>query len=244
MTTEIETRDPVGLHTLEVVSGADRFNRWMYGQFRKYLKGDVLEIGSGIGSISAFVISDGYPVTLSDYNDDYCRLLENKFSANPQVKAVMNIDLLDEHFDEKFSAHKEAFDSIFMLNVIEHIRDDRRAVRNCSFLLKPGGHLVLLAPAGSWLYNRFDRELGHFRRYSVKSMARLLADNDFTLLSSRRFNVAGMAGWLLYGKILGRKMLGKTEMSFFEKIVPFAKMLDKLVRNKTGLSIIVTGVKT
>jgi 2-polyprenyl-3-methyl-5-hydroxy-6-metoxy-1,4-benzoquinol methylase len=74
------TNDPVGLHTLEVVAKANRFNRWMYEQFRQYLKGEVLEIGSGIGNISKLVIEDGYFITISDYNNEYCSYLKKTFS--------------------------------------------------------------------------------------------------------------------------------------------------------------------
>ena len=41
-------KDPVGLHTLEMIAKADQFNRWMYDQFKHQLKGEILEIGSGM----------------------------------------------------------------------------------------------------------------------------------------------------------------------------------------------------
>ena len=243
MQNKSQTKDPVGLQTLEAVSNADQFNKWMYDQFRGYLKGEVLEIGSGIGNISTFVISDKFSVTLSDYNEDYCTILRNKFVANPLVKDVLNIDLLADDFEIRYTAYKECFDSIFLLNVIEHINQDKKAVNNCRFLLKQNGHLILLAPAGPWLYTSFDKELGHHRRYTLRSLKALLNNNNFRIISGNHFNAIGIFGWLIYGKILKRKMLDKASMSAFDKIVPFAKFIDKLTLKKIGLSIIVTGVK-
>ena len=78
----IENRDPVGLHTLEVIAKAGRFNKWMYDQFKHQLKGEILEIGSGIGNISQLVIEEGRFITLSDYNDEYCESLRKKFSQH------------------------------------------------------------------------------------------------------------------------------------------------------------------
>lgn len=234
--------DPVGLHTLEVIAKADRFNRWIYDQFRDQLKGEVLEIGSGIGNISRLAIEDKHPVTLSDYNKEYCELLKEKFAGNESVNEVLQIDLLHPDFKTQFSSYKEKFDSIFLLNVIEHIQDDELAIANCRYLLKQEGHLIVLAPAYSWLYCRLDKELGHYKRYSLKSMSALLQKQNFVIESGVYFNFTGIAGWLLFGKIFQRKMLG-TEMSAFNSIVPIAKFIDKLLGKNAGLSIIITGKK-
>ena len=239
----IENRDPVGLHTLEVIAKAGRFNKWMYDQFRDQLKGEILEIGSGIGNISQLVIEEGRFITLSDYNDEYCESLRKKFPQHTNVREVIKIDLLDPDFENKYSIYKEKFDSIFLLNVIEHIEDDLTAVKNCNYLLKRGGHLILLAPAYAWLYCTFDKQLGHYRRYSLKQLKELLRKGTFSILKGDYFNFAGIAGWFLFGKIMNKKMLGSGEMSAFNKIVPLAKAVDKILGRSTGLSIIVTGIK-
>src|SRR6188768_1330910 len=232
----IENRDPVGLHTLEVIAKADRFNKWMYDQFKHQLKGEILEIGSGIGNISHLVIEEGRSITLSDYNDEYCESLRKKFSQHSNVREVIKIDLLDPDFENKYSAYKEKFDSIFLLNVIEHIENDLVAVKNCKYLLRSGGHLILLAPAYSWLYCTFDKQLGHFTRYSLKQLKDLLKKGAFSILKGDYFNFTGIAGWFLFGKILNKKMLGRGEMSAFNKIVPLAKTVDKILGRSTGLS--------
>lgn len=235
--------DPVGLHTLKVIAKADRFNRWMYDQIKPHLKGEILEIGSGIGNISKLVIESNHSITLSDYSKEYCVLLKENFSKNKNVRNVIQIDLLHPDFDKKFSAYKEKFDCVFLLNVIEHIEDDKLSIRNCKYLLKPGGHLILLAPAYSWLFGTFDKQLGHFRRYTIKTMSELLQTQNFHISSGSYFNIAGIAGWFLFGKIFRRRMLGKGEMTAFNSIVPFAKLTDKILAKKAGLSIILTGIK-
>ena len=237
------SKDPIGLHTLEVIAKADRFNRWMFDQFKDQLKGEILEIGSGIGNISQLVIEEGHSITLSDYNEDYCGFLRNKFSENENVKEILSIDLVHPDFNNKYFTYKEKFDTVFLLNVIEHIRDDLVAIKNCKYLLNKDGHLILLAPAYSWLYSSFDRQLGHCRRYSLRSLKELLQKNDFNCLSGSHFNFAGIAGWFLFGKLLNKKMLGSSEMFAFNKIVPLAKIIDNLFLKKIGLSVIVKGVK-
>ena len=238
-----EPNDPVGLHTLKVIAKADRFNRWMFDQIKDHLKGEILEIGSGIGNISKLVIESDHFITLSDSSEEYWEMLKENFSANKNVRDIVQIDLLHPDFEKKFSPYKEKFDSIFLLNVIEHIEDDELSIKNCRYLLKPGGHLILLAPAYSWLFGTLDKQLGHFRRYTIKSISELLKKSNFAILSGSYFNITGIAGWFLFGKIFRRRMLGKGEMSAFNSIVPFAKLTDKLLGKKAGLSIIITGIK-
>ena len=129
------------------------------------------------------------------------------------------------------------------MNVIEHIEDDKLSLKNCKYLLKPGGHLILLAPAYSWLFGTFDKQLGHFRRYTIKTLSDLLEKQHFEISSGSYFNITGIAGWFLFGKIFRRRMLGKGEMSAFNSIVPFAKLTDRILAKKAGLSIIITGIK-
>src|SRR5256885_788493 len=59
-------QDPEGETTLEAVSAAPDFNRWMYESVARYMISPVLEIGSGIGNISAHVLGSGHETYLSD----------------------------------------------------------------------------------------------------------------------------------------------------------------------------------
>lgn len=235
--------DPEGAETLEVFSKADHFNRWMYDQIKGFLFGNILEIGSGTGNISHFVVQDHHNIVLSDYNIEYYLLLKEKFSKNSAVKSILQIDLLDPDFEGKYSFLKEEFDSIFLLNVIEHIEDDYKAVANINYLLKKKGNLIMLAPAYDWLYSRFDKELKHYRRYTPTTLKSLVKNNGFTSISCKHFNAMGIVGWLFFSKLLNKKLIGAKEMTAFNSLVPLIKVFDKLLCRKVGLSVIVNGTK-
>jgi len=239
----ILAEDPVGLDTLEVIAKANRFNKWLFSQFKHLLKGKILEIGSGIGNLSQVVIDSGLRLTVSDYNPGYFQYLKERYKNNPQVENVLQIDLIHPQFKEAYADLKGTFDSIFLLNVIEHIEDDITAIENCKYLLMPEGHLILLAPAGQWLYCKLDKELGHYRRYSMKQLSELMIRNELTIIKKEYFNFLGILGWLVSGKILQHKMLRKTEMSVFDNLVMPAKIIDRLLSKKAGLSVIVAGKK-
>lgn len=235
--------DQEGYETLDVIAEADNFNRWMYNTIKLYCKGRVLEIGSGIGNISNFFIEDGFNIFLMDIRENYCEVLKQKFSSNKNVLGVENIDLVDKDFDTKYAKHLGTFDTVFALNVIEHIEDDKLAIANCKKLLSNGGTLIILVPAYQWLYNRFDKELYHFRRYVKKQMSNLFVVNDIKVKRSFYFNLFGMFGWYTSGKLMKKKNITKSQMRFYNRMIPFAKVLDYFVFRQIGLSAIVIGEK-
>ncbi len=226
--------DEEGHLTLDVISNAVRFNRWMFDTISPFCAGSVLEIGSGIGNISQFFIADNRPLTLSDLRENYCSILSAKFPDNK----VVQLNLIEEKFEDIYSDYLETFDSIFALNVIEHIQDDHLAIQNCKKLLKPGGKLIILVPAYQVLYNEFDKSLEHFRRYNKKTLNSLMLENDLTIVKSFYFNFFGIIGWLVSGSILKYKTIPKGQMGFYNSLVPLIKMMDKITFNKIGLSVV------
>src|SRR5262249_21436916 len=67
----------------------------------------------------------------------------------------------------------EIFNTILYIDVLEHIKDDSAELARAAEHLAPGGHLVVLSPAHSWLFSRFDQAIGHFRRYTAKALEAL-----------------------------------------------------------------------
>lgn len=83
-------------------------------------------------------------------------------------------------------------DVLIMLNVLEHIEHDIDALQKAFNLLKPGGALVIEVPAGPHLYDNYDAELFHFRRYSSSELEKKLSDVGFSLRRKSHL------GFLLY----------------------------------------------
>jgi len=245
MTEEIEfiESDSIGKSTLEVISEADKFNRWMYNTIKPDLKGNVLEIGSGIGNFSAFCLEDNYKIMLSDIRKGYCSDLKDKFDNHPGLMGVELLDLVDPDFENKFSKYLQQFDSIFALNVVEHIHDDTLALKNCHKLLAPGGKLIVLVPSYQNLFNQFDTGLGHYRRYNISTLSEVFLKSDFRITDKKYFNFIGMFGWYFSGNILKKKTIPSGQMKLYNQLVPVFKIIDKIILNSMGLSTIVVGEK-
>mgnify|MGYP006202398147 FL=1 len=226
--------DIEGLETLNVIEKANKFNKWMYETIKPYSKGRILEIGCGIGNISEFFINDNFDIVLSDLRDNYIDILGKKFPTSEAIK----IDLVHPEFDLVYKDYLGAFDTVFALNVVEHIKDDVQAIANCKKLLTNNGNLIILVPAFQALYNNFDVELEHFRRYTTKTLKPLFVKNDLKILKTFSFNFIGIFGWYFSGNILKKKTIPEGQMGLFNRLVPLFKLADVLTFKKIGLSVI------
>lgn len=235
--------DPEGKETLDVIGKANRFNLWMYSVIQRYCRGRILEIGSGIGNISQYFLQDRARLHLSDIRPEYCEILKAKFGNIPNLLGVDTIDLVDADFERKYAGYAGNFDSVFALNVIEHIEDEHQALENARYLLGQDGKLIILVPSYSFLYCRFDKELGHYRRYTRKKLVKSLQDAGFSIDNSFYFNAAGIAGWFLFGKLMGRAQIESGEMGLYNKLVPLFKLVDKITFRTFGLSVIAVATK-
>lgn len=235
--------DLEGEETLKTIALADHFNRWMFDTIRPYCTGNILEIGSGLGNISEFFLRAQANIYLTDIRKSYCEGLRRKFGRNQSLLGVETMDLVDKDFDAKFSKHFNQFDTVFALNVVEHIFDDRQALINCHKLIKTGGHLIILVPANQWLYNNFDKELEHYRRYNKKGLEKLFSFAGFSVLGTQYFNAAGMAGWFISGKIQHHKIIPEGQIRLYNRLVALFRLFDRLILNSFGLSVITVGKK-
>lgn len=236
--------DPIGSETLDVIARANRFNKWMFSTIQPFCQGNILEIGSGVGNISTYFIQKGSDIFLSDIREEYCNLLKRKFAHHLHVTGVEQIDLVHPDFDKVYAHLTEKFDTVFALNVLEHIEDHNQAILNARKLLKPSGKLIILVPAYPFLYCRFDKELGHYRRYTRKSLHKVISENHLKSEKIFHFNVAGIGAWFLFGKLSGRRQIEQNEMGLFNHLVPLFKLIDRVSFHKTGLSVIIVATKT
>jgi SAM-dependent methyltransferase len=76
----------------------------------------------------------------------------------------------------------ERYDLILMLDVLEHIEDDRDALRALARRMDVGAHLVVTVPALQWAFSSWDTELGHFRRYSRQSLSGVVTEAGFAVV--------------------------------------------------------------
>jgi SAM-dependent methyltransferase len=229
-----EPGDQVGAATLEQLAAAPRYNRWMFDRLRPWVGRRVLEVGSGIGNLSAFLV-DRERVVLTDTRPEYLERLRARFARHPHV-AVSHLYLPDDDS----ALNGERFDTVICLNVLEHVADDRASLRAMRALLAPGGRLVLLVPALPVLYGALDEALGHHRRYTVAKLRAGFSEAGLRPVHIEYFNVAGIPGWWLAGRVLRRRLIPARSLALFEALVPLFR-LERFVPWRLGQSLIAIG---
>ena len=224
MTAARERASATGGRTLEVFASTPLLNEWLFSKISSGLRGDVLEIGSGIGNMSRLILPYVSHLVVTDTEPHYLRGLEAAFAGDARV----DVAAYDLDGPPPPLVAARTYDVIVAVNVIEHIADDRALVARLAGLLRPGGHLAIYVPAGPAVFGSLDEELGHHRRYTAASLAALLRHADLAPREPRYVNLLGLAGWFFEGRVLKRKVLSPRSVALFERLVPLVRLEDNL----------------
>ena len=129
-------------------------------------------------------------------------------------------------------------DSVACLNVLEHVRDDAAALAHFAAVLPEGGRVVLIVPAFESLYGPIDERLGHYRRYSKKSLAGVAERAGFRPEVLRYMNSAGFFGWWFNAHVAKRTAQSDAQIAVFDAVmVPVLRRVEQWMEPPVGQSI-------
>ena len=212
---------------------AENYQQWLYDLAAPYLGAKCLEIGSGRGDLTA-QLARGRQLDASDVSEQFVAVLEERFAGSDNVTV--------RHLDMDTFVPEERYDTIVMMNVLEHIEDDQQALKTLREALLPGGRIVLYVPAFMLLYSDFDREIGHYRRYRKTELRQLVERSGFQVVESRYVNSLGAVGWFVYSRVLGRKPSDQLTVSACDRVVvPIVRGVERRIPPPFGLSVLVVG---
>lgn len=222
-----------GEETLESMSQAVWYNQWTLKKFKDFLKGDILEVGCGPGNFTKSLTKYGQVFAI-DIIERYIEEIRKIINGNA---GFGNIE------SGKYFFNGKQFDSVVCLNVLEHIRDDKKALKNLYKLLKNNGFLILLVPIHPFLYGKIDQLIGHFRRYKEDKLIKSLNDVGFKIVKSRRLNLLGSIGWLVAGRIFKEEKIEEGQIKLFNFFAPLILPFEDLIEPSIGTSILVIAQK-
>jgi glycosyltransferase involved in cell wall biosynthesis len=234
---DIYREDQYGSNILTDLQSARRFNNWMADTLRPYLNNRVLEIGAGVGTLTGkFIPREVY--IASDINPHYLSYLRSYSLGKPYLRVLK----IDANCGEDFETLKESFDTIIMINVLEHLPDEDSALGFLYNSLVSGGRVVILVPQHPKLYNSLDRVLEHRERYTREHLEKTLVKAGFRVERIFDFNKTAVPTWFFNGNILKRTGFSRFQLKMLEIMMPFIRRLDRLWP-WSGLSIIGIGIK-
>ena len=213
----------------ENFDGANFHIRYCLSFLKKYLKGDILEVGAGRGSFTRNYYNDKINFLILTERDKKNILdLNLKFKNNKRVK-VKNIFIKNI---------KQKFDVILYFHVLEHIKNDLLEIKQATKKLKKNGILIILSPAHQKLYSNLDKIVGHFRRYQKDFF--LQKFNELKLI---RLRFLDTSGYFLYylNKVFFKKdgYPSKFKIFIWDKIfTPISIIADFILGYKVGKCIL------
>jgi SAM-dependent methyltransferase len=223
------------LEDLERMTRARNYFAWQSRLAARELGQRVVEVGCGVGNFTETLL-DRETVIAVDNDPDCLDRLRERFPNRPNLHVLCG-DASDEAFLE---VGRFLPDSCVCLNVLEHIEDDARALRNMESVLAPEGVVVLLVPAFPALYGAIDRNLGHWRRYRRGDLARLAESAGLHLRRAHYMNTVGFFGWWVNAHVLRRDTQSAAQIEVFDRyLVPLMSRMEDAVRPPFGQSLFV-----
>jgi 2-polyprenyl-3-methyl-5-hydroxy-6-metoxy-1,4-benzoquinol methylase len=216
---------------------ADGITEWVVDEISPWLGSQVLEVGCGIGTYTVKFAAKSQKVTAIDMEQVFAEETARRVAslANVQVIAGDVTNASDPLLN------REGFDSVVLLDVLEHIEFDVDLLTRLRSKLKVGGHLIVKVPAMPSLYSPMDAAIGHWRRYDKRGLVSTIRRAGFEAVDVWSFNALAILGWWWNGRIVKRTAPPAGQIALFNSLTPIIRRFDKLARLICGSSLIAIG---
>lgn len=217
---------------LKYFDKANNFRNYQFSLIKNYIHGEIAEVGPGNGITASRYLYKAKRIFLYEPSINLFKKLKSKFKNNKKV-------ILKNSF---FKISKKKFNTIIFLDVIEHIKDDIGIIKIALKNLKKGGNLIINVPAFNYLYSDFDKDIGHFKRYSnqdIKIIKKKI--NSIVLKYNINFFYYDSIGFILslLNKIFSSNYKNnlKQKIYLWNKLIIISKFLDIILMHKIGKSM-------
>jgi len=216
---------------LEIFEKAHHWKAYLRRSMAPYLRGSVLEVGSGLGANTR---------EFAPLDFDRWTCLEPDAALLEQI--TIGRQPLDRHElvlgDLTTLDSSRRFDAILYIDVLEHIENDAAEMRRAASYLSRCGALIVLSPAHPWLFTPFDQAIGHYRRYTRESLTavapRHLHREKLIYLDS-----VGMLASAANRLLLSQSMPTAAQIRTWDNLlVPCSRLLDPIFLGAVGKSVL------
>jgi hypothetical protein len=215
---------------LELFTNATNWKAYFSRTIAPWVRGDVLEVGAGLGTNTRELRTPAVKSWLCLEPDASLAAQASTLVASlPDCRVVVGTT---------GAAELGTYDSVLYIDVLEHIEDDRGELERAATLLREDGHLVVLCPAHQELYSELDRAVGHFRRYDAET---LTACGPRTLALEKLFYLdsVGMLASLANRALLKRGQPSLGQIKVWDRLmIPLSRLLDPCLGRRLGKSIV------
>jgi len=214
---------------LDLFEKARNWKAYWRGQIRDFVRGDVLEVGAGIGANT---------LTLAGLDFERWTCLE----PDAALAARVTLPPGGRHRSEVGTIDDlpadARFDSILYIDVLEHIGDDRAEMARAAARLNPGGTVIVLSPAHPFLFTPFDAAIGHFRRYTRSSLA-AAAPEGLRIEKLKYLDTVGVLAVAANLWLLKSSAPAESQILLWDRVlVPLSRIVDPMLAGRVGKSVL------
>lgn len=219
---------------LEDLESARNYNAWIASLALEHMGDDPIEVGSGTGTYAALWLAAGLPrITASEVDPALVERLRLRFAEDPRVR-VQAIDLRAPPTAEH--------SAVVALNVLEHVDDDVAGLRALTRLVRAGGSVVVFVPAFPFALSRFDRAIGHYRRYTSATLRQSFEGAGLGVDHLRYINSLGLLAWFVGMRLLRMTPRDGLLLRMWDRLViPVVRTVERRAAPPFGQSLVAVG---
>lgn len=221
---------------------AENYHRWILEVFKPFVGEHIVEVGAGTGSFSKLLLETNPSTLCLIEPSEMFRKLQSNVPPSPSISLHRNIFTL---VADQLEQSPQRPDTLFYVNVLEHIEDDRAELTTANRVLANGGHICIFVPAMNFLYSDFDKRLGHYCRYKKSDLLRKCEDVGFNIRIARYFDFPGMLPWFIKYRLLRSLTMESNLVRIYDSFaVPMIKRFENLLYPPVGKNLLVVAQKT
>jgi len=234
-------------HELSTTRLLTNYHEWIFQEIQPFLGNDITEIGGGLGTFSDLLIRNHLGMR-TDATIEIFEPASQLFSQLRQQYQARCGDLLRTGrirlTNAQFASPSSTYDSVILINGLEHVEYDRNLVHEIHASLRRKGTLIVFSPALPFLYSALDKQVGHFRRYKKDLLASLFTNAGFTIAKLHYMDIAGIVPWYFINVLGGSCSFNPSLVKAYDRlIVPVMRRVEKYCGTPIGKNILIVGRK-
>ena len=215
---------------LSLFDQANIYRDYQFSFLKNNIRGNVCEVGPGHGVICDRYIHLSKKISLFEQSKKLFKFLKKKYKKNQKIKI----------YNKYFKPSKTKYHTILYLDVLEHIEQPKKELKKVFMSLKKRGKIIFVVPAYQHLFSQFDKDVGHYKRYSKKDFMIILKKLSFRKVSFKYYDSIGYLLSLMSKLfITNYKKNFEKKIKFWNNLIFLSKLLDKITLNAFGKSLLV-----
>lgn len=169
----------------------------------------VLDAGCGSGVYSftcGFKGMTVYGIDLDKKKVELCQKMSEQMKLG-NYTYFYKANILKLPFENDF------FDKIIFSETLEHIPEDKKAIKELCRVLKPSGEMVISVPSDIYINQIYKEDFGHKRLYTLEMIQKLIKNKFEIIAIARRNKLLGQFSWMINRKLFFNKVL--TALTFY-----------------------------